>query len=98
MKVTRDGDGAVIDVVDLGALLDLPPADVAEAMRAGDITSQFETGTGDNEGTFRMTFWYGARRVRLTCAKDGTVLKTSRNSTKRGLPGVKGTGDSEPPA
>ncbi|MCQ0093740.1 DUF6522 family protein [Roseovarius sp. M141] len=98
MKVTRDGDGAVIDAVDLGALFDLPPGDVADAMRAGNITSQFETGTGDDEGTFRMTFWYGARRVRLTCAEDGTVLKTSRNSTKRGLPGFNKTGDTEPPA
>lgn len=83
MKVTRDGDSAVIDAADLGTLLDLPAAEVAEAMRAGEITSQFETGTGENAGTFRMTFWHGDRRVRLTCADDGTVLKTLRNTTRR---------------
>ena len=97
MKVTRDGDGAVIDAADLGALFDLPPAAVAGAMRAGDITSQFETGTGDDAGTFRMTFWYGARRVRLTCAEDGTVLKILRNSARRGASDAAKTGGTEPP-
>ncbi|PVA11219.1 hypothetical protein DC366_05545 [Pelagivirga sediminicola] len=84
MKVMRDGDGATIDAADLGSLLDMPAADVAAAMRAGDITSQFETGTDEDAGTFRLTFWHrapgGARRVRLTCADDGTVLKTSRTA------------------
>ena len=93
MKVTRDGEGAVIDAADLGKLFDLPAAEVAAAMRAGEITSQFETGAGDDAGTFRLTFWYGARRVRLTCAGDGTVLKTLRNSTNRDSSGMKKADD-----
>ncbi len=98
MKITRDRDGAVIDAADLGALFDLPPAEVAEAMRAVDITSRFETGTGDDAVTFRMTFWHGDRRVRLTCAEDGTVLKTLRNSTRRGASHAAKSGGTEPPA
>jgi hypothetical protein len=30
-----------------------------------------------------MTFWHGDVRVRLKCAKDGTVLSHVRNGTRR---------------
>lgn len=67
-----------VDAADLGRALDLDPAAVQTLMRAGTITSLFETGEGDHAGTFRLTFRYKVTRVRYTCDAQGNVLKTSR--------------------
>lgn len=83
MKVDMTGGQPTIDARDLGALLDLPPKEVQALMRAGEITSRFETGENEDVGKVRLTFFYKGRRVRLTCAEDGTVLKTSRVSVER---------------
>lgn len=83
MKVNRTQEGATVEVEDLGHLLGLEPARVPELMRAGEITSQFEQGIDEHAGTFRLTFWYAGKRVRLTCDDAGTVLKTMRNKTGR---------------
>ncbi len=78
MKVTMTDGQPVIDAHDLGPLLGLEPAQVPEKMRSGDITSKFETGVDDDEGRFRLTFYHDGKRIRLTCAADGTVLSTTR--------------------
>lgn len=84
MKIEMNGDQPVIDARDLGKLLDLDPADVQAKMRAGDITSRYEIGEGDDAGRFRLTFLFGDRRVRLTCAEGGEVISTIR--VKQGAP------------
>ncbi len=61
----------------------IEPAEVSEMMRSGDITSRSETGEGEHAGRFRVTFWYGARQVRLTCAEDGTVLTRVASVARR---------------
>lgn len=78
MKVDMSSGQPTIDACDLGGLLDLPPKEVQELMRTGAITSLFETGDNEDAGKVRLTFFHGSQRVRLTCAEDGTVLKTSR--------------------
>lgn len=83
MHVTMTESGATVDAVDLGPLLGIAAKDVQTYMRNGDITSQFETGEGDDAGRFRLTFWYAGQRVRLTCDAGGTVLSTSRIPTGR---------------
>jgi hypothetical protein len=53
-------------------------------MRAGEVTSRFEIGEGDDDdGKARLTFFHRGRRVRLTCSKDGNVLSTTRVTTER---------------
>ena len=47
-------------------------------MRQGRITSRFERGEGADAGRFRVTFFHGPRRVRLTLDGDGPVLQRSR--------------------
>ena len=47
-------------------------------MREGRITSRFERGEGADAGRFRVTFFHGRRRVRLTLDGDGSVLQRSR--------------------
>lgn len=83
MKVDMTGGQATIDADDLGRLLDLPPSEVQALMRTGKITSRFEIGEGDDAGKVRLTFFHSDRRVRLTCAEDGTVLKTTRVNMER---------------
>lgn len=78
MKITLNETRPMIDAVDLARLLDLTPGVVQEHMRAGRITSLYERGEGADAGRFRLTFYYDGKRVRLTCAKDGTVLTTLR--------------------
>ena len=83
MKIDMSGEQPTIDARDLGDLLGLPPDRVHSLMRAGKITSRFEAGKGDDDGKVRLTFFYRARRVRLTCGPDGTVVSTSRVTTEQ---------------
>lgn len=84
MKVRRTEHGLTVDAVDLGPLLGIPPAEVPAKMRAGAITSQSETGVGEDEGRIRLTFWYDGQRLRLVCDTAGNVLTTSRAPARRG--------------
>lgn len=81
MRIEIINDQPVIDAQDLGALLDLEPAQVQAKMREGEITSKYEVGQDEDAGRFRMTFFYNGKRVRLTCAADGTVISTIRTHT-----------------
>ncbi|MCP5081165.1 MAG: hypothetical protein GY948_05660 [Alphaproteobacteria bacterium] len=78
MKIDVGSEGYVVAAEDLAPLLGLKPVDVPVLMRAGEITSLFELGEDDHAGSFRVTFWHKTQRVRLTCARDGTVLVRDR--------------------
>ncbi|MCW1951502.1 MAG: DUF6522 family protein [Octadecabacter sp.] len=67
-----------IDAQDLGQIFGIEPAQVQSLMRAGKITSLFETGTDEHAGRFRLTFSYANKRVCLTCDASGRVLSTVR--------------------
>ncbi|NCO85825.1 MAG: hypothetical protein GW886_04250 [Rhodobacterales bacterium] len=78
MKLTPLPDGGFqIDALDLGAALGLAPATIPALMRAGQITHVSETGTGEDEGRFRVTFRHGHVRLRLTVDAQGEVLARS---------------------
>lgn len=78
MKIDMTNGQPTIDAHDLGKLFEIPPDQVHALMRAGEITSRFETGADKDAGKVRLTFFYQGRRVRVTCSATGTVLKTSR--------------------
>lgn len=78
MKIDLSNGTPTIDATDLGAVLDIPAADVVQHMREGRITSIFETGEGADEGRMRLTFFYLDQKVRFTCDADGTVLSQIR--------------------
>lgn len=90
MKVRRTEHDLTVDAVDLGPLLGIPPADVPAKMRAGEITSQSETGIDDDAGRIRLTFWHDGQRVRLVCDLEGNVLTTSRAPAIRSGAGPRG--------
>ena len=78
MKIQIENDQPVIDAADLGPLLGLEPAVVQDKMRQGEITSKYEVGQDEDAGRFRLTFFHAGKRLRLTCAADGTVISSTR--------------------
>lgn len=78
MKIDLSNPEPVVDATDLARVFDLAPLQVKDFMRAGAITSRFETGVGPDAGTHRLTFWHNKTQVRFTCDADGNVLKTAR--------------------
>ncbi len=83
MKIDMGGQPPTIDEHNPEKLLDLPPEEVQLLMRAGEITSRFEPGMGEDAGNIGLTFFHHGRRVRLTCLKDGSALTKSRVTTER---------------
>ena len=78
MKICMANGRPTIDAEDLSELLKLPAEQVQAEMRAGKITTRFETGEGEDAGKIRLYFFHKGRRVRLTCDDEGEVLKISR--------------------
>lgn len=92
---TISGDGRfgddefVIDAELLSQLLDLPASRVPELMRNREITSICERGVEDDEGKYRLTFFYRNRRARLSTDGIGRVVRRSAvNFGDRPIPGA----------
>lgn len=66
-----------VDGTALGSLLNIDPADVPELMRTRAITSMCERGVGIHDGEFRLSFFYGNRRARLSVDTSGRILRRS---------------------
>lgn len=77
MTIEFGDGGVVIDAALIGPLLGIEPVDVPRLMREGAVTSLCETGTEDDAGTYRFSFFYRGRRVRLQVAASGEVLRRS---------------------
>ena len=67
----------VVDAAQLGELLDIPASRVPILMREGAITSVCERGVDDNEGEFRLSFFYRNRRARLSMDPTGRIIRRS---------------------
>lgn len=77
MQVEISNGDFVIDARLLGRLLDLPVPELKELMRSGAVTSVCERGQEAHEGQYRLSFFYGNRRLRLTVDTAGQVLQHS---------------------
>lgn len=66
--------GFTVDAMLVGAAFGIAPANVPEQMRAGEITSCYETGIGEDEGRFRLTFFHAGKTLRLTVDAGGAIL------------------------
>jgi hypothetical protein len=71
----------------------LDPATVRDRMRAGEITTRCETGTGSDAGRFRLSFRHAGRVLRLTVDAAGTILSRSSFPAQAGKTAV---GDAGP--
>lgn len=76
-EVERSGDGFVVAAQVLADAFGLTQEEVREKMRSGAITSRSETGVGDDEGRWRLTFHHEGRALRLVVDDRGTVLQRS---------------------
>lgn len=67
----------LVDAALIGELLHVPATSVPILMRERRITSICERGTGQDEGEFRLTFFYRSRRARLITDAAGRLLRRS---------------------
>jgi len=84
MKIEMQPGQPTIGAADLAGLLTLTPADRRDRMRHGRITTRLQTGKGKNAGKMRLSFFHDDMRLRLTCSKDGTLLRILRTKTEPG--------------
>jgi hypothetical protein len=94
MRIERSGTEFVVPAELLANALGLSEADIRQGMRANRITSQSETGVGDDEGRWRLTFFYHDRAVRFIVDEHGEVLKRAgfpiRQRTEQRTPATAG--------
>jgi len=77
-RIDISDDGASVDAAILAEAFSLDPADVPALMRAGEITSMFERGEGEDAGRLRLTFFHQSRRYRLIVDEAGRILQRSK--------------------
>lgn len=83
-------DAFVVDAALVGELLQLPASRVQILMRTGRITSACERGVEEHAGEFRLSFFYGNRRARVSTDLEGRVLRKSAvNFGDRPIPGAR---------
>lgn len=66
-----------VDATIVAEGLGIVPALLMERLREGKITSLCETGTDDDSGRYRLTFFAGNRRFRLVVDEGGTIIQRS---------------------
>ena len=76
--VSRTESGFVVDARVIAQAFGLTSEQVREEMRSGRISSRSETGTGADEGRWRMTFYRDDRAFRLVVDAEGEVLSRGR--------------------
>jgi hypothetical protein len=72
-----EADGLSVDASVLGQSLGIKPSLVQVCIREGKITSFCERRVDDDAGRYRLTFFYGNRRLRLTVDEGGNVIRRS---------------------
>jgi hypothetical protein len=77
MQVAISEGEFLVDAALVGELLEIAPQDVPALMRQRRITSVCERGVDADEGTFRLNFFYGKRRARLSVDSSGRVIRRS---------------------
>jgi len=80
-RLARQGEGFEVGAEVIAAAFGLAVAEVPALMRAGAITSRFETGSDADAGRFRLTFFHGERAFRLVVDGDGRILARARYDT-----------------
>lgn len=75
-KIEVGDDSFEVDAVTIANGLDLDPCAVPTLMKAGEITSISERGEGEDAGQYRLTFFHGDERFRITVDRAGAILAT----------------------
>ncbi|WP_460077640.1 DUF6522 family protein [Roseibium sp. ROS1] len=73
-EVRRNADGFVVHVRLISKAFGLTDLEVRQLMREGRITSRSEKGENEDQGRWRLVFYYGSRALRLTLDNDCNIL------------------------
>jgi hypothetical protein len=68
-------DEIQIDAAVVAAGLGIELSAVCALMRSGQVTSLCERGEGDDQGRFRLTFFYRGKRFRVTVDEGGRIVR-----------------------
>jgi len=82
-------NGFVVDAKIIAEALGIDAAQVQILMQTNAITSRCEKGEGDDEGRWRLTFYYNNRAFRLTVDSNSQILSRSQFDAPRKGVGVK---------
>ena len=77
-QVELTSNGYVVDASVIADAFGLDVQNVQQNMRNGKITSLSETGTDEDAGRARLTFYYKTRALRLVVNAAGQIIKQSR--------------------
>jgi hypothetical protein len=77
MQIEMNESDFLVDAALLGELLRLDPSDVPALLKSRRITSFCERGVGEHAGQYRLTFFHGNRRARVSVDKAGRILRRS---------------------
>lgn len=66
----------LVDAAVLGQAFDLSAEAVRAMMQNGRITSRCEVGVGEDNGRWRLIFYYQTRVCRLTVLRDGAIVNS----------------------
>jgi len=61
----------------IGDGLGIDPSQVQDLLREGKISTLCERGIGEDQGRYRVTFYYGKQRFRILTDEAGNVIEES---------------------
>ena len=73
-EVSKTDSGFVVEAATIARAFKITEEQVREEMRNGLISSRSESGSGEDEGRWRMTFYRADRAFRLVVDEEGEVL------------------------
>jgi hypothetical protein len=74
---TRSAAPIEMEVSIIGNGLGMEPSQVQARLQEGKISTLCERGIGEDEGRYRLTFYFGKRRLRLVIDTDGSVTESA---------------------
>ena len=73
-EVSKTDSGFVVEAATVARAFKITEEQVREEMRNGLISSRSESGSGEDEGRWRITFYRAERAFRLVVDEEGEVL------------------------
>jgi len=85
-SIEINDDGVLVDAETIADALGLTASQVRGLMQSGAITTRCEKGVDEDEGRWRLTFFYNNRAVRLTVGEDNRIVSRARFDAPRRRP------------
>lgn len=76
-QLAQRGHQIEVDARLIGVALGIEPSEVQAQLEGGKISSLCERGIGVDQGRYRLTFYYGRRRLRILTDESGNIIEES---------------------